>query len=71
MKTPKCPKCGHRLPSPKAQCAQCLIKAYIPNPDPIKIVSVPRCIGCGVRAPWCTCGRGDYRTTTFTPVPDA
>ena len=32
-----------------------------PNPDPIRVVTVMRCIGCGIRAPWCTCGRGEYR----------
>lgn len=30
------------------------------NPDPVKIVSVPKCRTCGMRAPWCSCGRGDY-----------
>lgn len=31
------------------------------NPEPLKIVSVPRCRKCGMRAPWCKCLDGaDY-----------
>jgi hypothetical protein len=30
------------------------------NPDPLKMVVVKRCRGCGKRAPWCSCGAADY-----------
>ena len=33
------------------------------NPDPLKVVCVPVCRGCGRRAPWCSCGAMAYETS--------
>lgn len=30
------------------------------NPEPIKVKDVPVCRTCGIRAPWCKCGGGNY-----------
>ena len=31
------------------------------NPEPIRVVDVKTCSTCNMRAPWCSCGRADYR----------
>lgn len=31
------------------------------NPDPLAVVDVKSCADCGMRAPWCKCGSGNYR----------
>lgn len=31
------------------------------NPEPLVVVDVGRCSGCGRRAPWCSCGKADYQ----------
>lgn len=31
------------------------------NPDPLKVTSTPRCVGCRRHTPGCTCVAPDYR----------
>lgn len=39
------------------------------NPEPVKVVDVPLCTGCRKRAPWCSCGKQDYRLAQAQPAP--
>jgi hypothetical protein len=31
------------------------------NPDPVEVKEIKTCSSCNMRAPWCSCGRMDYR----------
>lgn len=39
------------------------------NPEPLKIVKVPVCRRCRMRAPWCSCGAADYELAIRTDEP--